>query len=225
MSLRVLFGRAESLASGRPEISFFRNRWYDHYSGRWTQEDPVGLAGGVNLYQYAGNNPAVWTDPFGLCPIEMRRDEEACRVWNRLAVESAIRILRNELRAGNPYALDLGDASVLGFSEDRISSECQRWGLREHTDYACGFRGDRLIYVNADAGAPVIATLLVHELQHWVGHREHGARARQAGELCAWARQSNFVHSMVNQQAGRVARNHPYVAENWNLNQPGCDLR
>jgi YD repeat-containing protein len=49
-----------------PDISFFRNRWYDHYSGRWTQEDPLGLAGGVNLYQYAGNNPAVWADPFGL---------------------------------------------------------------------------------------------------------------------------------------------------------------
>jgi RHS repeat-associated protein len=51
-----------------PGISFFRNRIYDQRSGRWTQEDPIGVAGGVNLYQFNGNNPAMYTDPFGLCP-------------------------------------------------------------------------------------------------------------------------------------------------------------
>jgi RHS repeat-associated protein len=51
-------------------LSFFRNRWYDQSTGRWTQEDPIGLAGGVNLYQYVGNNPASYTDPFGLCADE-----------------------------------------------------------------------------------------------------------------------------------------------------------
>lgn len=30
-------------------------------------QDPIGLAGGVNLYSYAGNNPIAWSDPFGLC--------------------------------------------------------------------------------------------------------------------------------------------------------------
>jgi hypothetical protein len=28
-------------------------------------------AGSVNLYQYAGNNPASYTDPFGLCPPKL----------------------------------------------------------------------------------------------------------------------------------------------------------
>ena len=50
-----------------PKLSFFRNRAYDQETGRWTQEDPIGLAGGVNLYQFNGNDPASYTDPFGLC--------------------------------------------------------------------------------------------------------------------------------------------------------------
>ncbi|MGH7466187.1 MAG: RHS repeat-associated core domain-containing protein, partial [Longimicrobiales bacterium] len=49
------------------QLSFFRNRFYDQATGRWTQEDPLGVAAGTNLYAYVGNNPASYTDPFGLC--------------------------------------------------------------------------------------------------------------------------------------------------------------
>ncbi len=40
-------------------------RYDDPDSARFTQQDPVGLAGGVNLYQYAPN-PLSWIDPLGL---------------------------------------------------------------------------------------------------------------------------------------------------------------
>ncbi len=45
---------------------YLRNRWYDPQSGRFLTQDPIGLAGGVNLYAYAGNNPAAFSDPYGL---------------------------------------------------------------------------------------------------------------------------------------------------------------
>ncbi len=40
-------------------------RYYDPDSGRFTQHDPIGLAGGINLYQYAPN-ALGWVDPWGL---------------------------------------------------------------------------------------------------------------------------------------------------------------
>jgi RHS repeat-associated protein len=49
-------------------FTYLRNRWYDPQSGRFLTQDPIGLAGGVNLYAYAGNNPVSYSDPYGLCP-------------------------------------------------------------------------------------------------------------------------------------------------------------
>ena len=40
-------------------------RYYDPDTGRFTQPDPIGLAGGLNLYQYAPN-AFMWIDPWGL---------------------------------------------------------------------------------------------------------------------------------------------------------------
>ncbi|HFT7667054.1 TPA: RHS repeat-associated core domain-containing protein [Serratia marcescens] len=42
-------------------------RYYDPDIGRFTQHDPIGLAGGINLYQYAPN-PLGWVDPWGWKP-------------------------------------------------------------------------------------------------------------------------------------------------------------
>jgi len=49
-----------------------RNRYYDPNSGRFTQEDPIGLAGGLNLYGFAAGDPVNFSDPFGLCPKKER---------------------------------------------------------------------------------------------------------------------------------------------------------
>ena len=42
-------------------------------------QDPIGFAGGLNLYGYVGNNPVAYTDPFGLCKDKNGEEVEACR--------------------------------------------------------------------------------------------------------------------------------------------------
>ena len=51
-----------------PETSFYyvRNRSYCPTLGRWLQRDPIGYAGGINLYEYVGGRAVVKTDPTGL---------------------------------------------------------------------------------------------------------------------------------------------------------------
>lgn len=43
-------------------------RFFDPEVGRFTQADPIGLAGGVNFYSY-GPNPMEWIDPLGLSAV------------------------------------------------------------------------------------------------------------------------------------------------------------
>ena len=63
-----LFGYAgrEAEPSG---LYNMRARYYDPYMRRFIQRDPIGLAGGINQYAYAGNNPVNYRDPSGLAPV------------------------------------------------------------------------------------------------------------------------------------------------------------
>ena len=50
-------------------LHYNRHRYYDPHGGRFISRDPIGLLGGLNLYQYAPN-PTGWLDILGLsrCP-------------------------------------------------------------------------------------------------------------------------------------------------------------
>jgi len=57
-------GREFDAATGQ---YYYRARYYDGRIGRFTSEDPLGLAAGdVNLYRYVSNRPTVLTDGLGL---------------------------------------------------------------------------------------------------------------------------------------------------------------
>ena len=41
---------------------------YDSPPGQSTQQDPIGIAGGANVYGFASGDPINFSDPFGLMP-------------------------------------------------------------------------------------------------------------------------------------------------------------
>jgi len=45
------------------------HRFYDPETGRYISADPIGLAGGINLYNYVDGDPINWIDPTGTVAI------------------------------------------------------------------------------------------------------------------------------------------------------------
>ncbi|MFE7333196.1 RHS repeat-associated core domain-containing protein, partial [Streptomyces sp. NPDC057565] len=50
-------------------LLYYRDRYYDPETGRFISQDPIGQAGGTNLYQYALSSPTTYTDPTGDNPM------------------------------------------------------------------------------------------------------------------------------------------------------------
>ncbi|WP_405895230.1 polymorphic toxin-type HINT domain-containing protein (plasmid) [Streptomyces sp. NBC_01527] len=50
-------------------LLYYRDRYYDPETGRFISQDPIGQAGGTNLYQYALSSPTTYTDPTGNNPM------------------------------------------------------------------------------------------------------------------------------------------------------------
>ena len=102
-------------------LMYRRNRYYDPISSRFTQEDPIGLDGGVNSYGFADGDPVSYDDPYGLitegrtkeshgdttktgcdrCPIGSEAGAEATEYWADRA-------------ENGETALERGTATVIG---------------------------------------------------------------------------------------------------------------
>ncbi|CAM3927268.1 Sugar-binding protein [Delftia tsuruhatensis] len=50
-------------------LYYNRHRYYDPVVGSYVNQDPIGLAGGVNKSIYA-TSPIIFTDPLGLAPVK-----------------------------------------------------------------------------------------------------------------------------------------------------------
>ena len=60
------FRFSTQFTDGDTGLSYYGYRYYNPSTGRWLNRDPLGLAGGLNLYGSVGNDPVNWFDDFGM---------------------------------------------------------------------------------------------------------------------------------------------------------------
>jgi RHS repeat-associated protein len=66
-ALASQFGYTGQLYIPALDLYYYKARMYSAKTGRFVQPDPIGYAGGMNLYAYVGGDPVNATDPLGLC--------------------------------------------------------------------------------------------------------------------------------------------------------------
>jgi RHS repeat-associated protein len=67
-------------------LYYIAARYYSPWLSRWTAPDPDSVAGGVNVYRYANNNPIGYQDPTGRQPetpktLSGRLFQEIVKAW------------------------------------------------------------------------------------------------------------------------------------------------
>jgi len=80
-------GYAGAVFDPTVNLHLMRHRWQDPTTGRFLSRDPAGYVDGMNLYEYAGSNAAVFTDPMGLY---LRCADLARAGFSRAMIESIL---------------------------------------------------------------------------------------------------------------------------------------
>ena len=92
------FGFAGGIYDDDTGLVRFGARDYDAYSGRWTAKDPILFEDGSNVYEYVGNDPIDFIDPYGT---------DALQFANALDNSSLL-----------DFFAGIGDAALFGFGSD-----------------------------------------------------------------------------------------------------------
>jgi RHS repeat-associated protein len=182
-------------------LLYRRNRYYDPATGRFTQEDPIGLAGGINVYGFAAGDPVSYSDPYGL-KMECKT-QEACDLWNGLGrrVNAGLRSDDERVRKGAETLREIMNAVY--YDPDvtyviELSDVDDAFGGGRELDRE---EGGYLIQIDSNPGRDVSFTkpvVLAHELGgalrrqrggfHWKGGPwgENGARRIAGCSLRIW---------------------------------------
>jgi RHS repeat-associated protein len=146
------------------QLAYNRSRYYDPQTGRFTQEDPRGLGGGLNLYGFGGGDPINLTDPSGQFPFlivlfasvftaEVVTGHNVLDAFLTAAVVVASTALGSALAAGIEWAAPGGRAFAAAFS---FNFDMSAAFLTLNIAYAGGYKlvtGEN-IYLGAGANGP-----------------------------------------------------------------------
>jgi RHS repeat-associated protein len=181
-------------------LYYYRARYYHPEIGRFLQPDPIGYAGGMNLYGYCGNNPVMRKDAHGLFNdfdgmsySEVMKLAESFRppASKKLKPEELLRKLGSY---GNPYGrmtISRAGAPSQYYSStveakvyyrmvaDALTSD---YGILNSVGTGSGWAGSLQLTTWRRLGSKQIS---YHQLKMWEAARQ-GIVAGDLGDLYGW---------------------------------------
>lgn len=105
LSIKFTLLISQKLFRVRRSIVISWNRFYDPETGRYVSADPIGLAGGMNLYAYVEGDPVNWIDIRGLNRYDVCRNKKGIEKWMcKKTVDAGCRGERNIICCQSEYA-------------------------------------------------------------------------------------------------------------------------
>ena len=98
----------------------------------FTQEDPIGLAGGLNLYGFAGGDPVNFSDPFGLYIVDDEADDPKCPECEKVAkfkIGPRLGLKYGAKLGAIKGELSVGAEAAVGVKQDVVGGEVDNSGV------------------------------------------------------------------------------------------------
>ena len=153
------------MADAETGLHYNYRRYYDPQVGRYITQDPKGLTGGFNLYQYADADPVNRADPSGECPqcAAFAVCMASCALTT--AAENAI---TGECNNWGNTAKDCAIGCAAGMGMGWAAGKAWQWAKRAWDRLPCAissFPGETLVHVRPRGAAALDAQLGRAELR------------------------------------------------------------
>ena len=102
---------------------YYRSRYYDPTTGRFLNEDPIGLSSDVNFFRYVRNRPTNYIDPLGedghtWGPFTWYTDQQGMSPTQIAAEQAHEQQHRNDFWNGNQFSKSCEFLESRGFSAE-----------------------------------------------------------------------------------------------------------